>query len=101
MSTADLVSILLLGVGMTIAAVLVREAMRHLPSRVLALVFCLGLLVAGVAAIWFVDVNIPLRASHWRPSGVPASGWIALLACSVRFGALTGLILLARRLSRS
>jgi hypothetical protein len=51
---------------------LVREVTPRLRSRAAMVGFCVGLLLAGAGAIWFVDVVIPLQASRWRPSGLAA-----------------------------
>ena len=99
MGDSNPASILILGVGMLLTGMLVREVTRRLRSFAAVGGFCVGLLLAGASAIWFVDVNVPLQASHWRPSGLAAPAWIAFLAGSLRFGALAGLIVLARQLS--
>jgi len=43
---------------------------------------------AWFVSIFFVDGNIPLSASHFRPSGAPVPEWLAVVVFLIRFGAL-------------
>jgi hypothetical protein len=55
---------------------------------------------AAIAAIVFVDVNIPLSDSHLRPGGVPAPLWLTLVAAFTRFAALASIFVARRILQR-
>ena len=60
------------------------------------------LCVAGAAAsIFTVDVNVPLAASHFRPSGELAPLWVALVAWLFRILPLFIPLALSLRRSRS
>ena len=78
MSNTASIALLLLVVGVfaTTYAFLVS---RIRARWVLAALFVASVVAAGVA-IWLVDVNFPLAASHWRYSGEPAPLQIAILA---------------------
>jgi hypothetical protein len=77
-----------------VALLLVRALGRRVASRTLASVLAVMLLLAAASGIHFVDANIPLIQSHFRPGGEPAPVWIALLAWGLRFAALFGLVYL-------
>ena len=49
-------------------------------SRPTAAILAALSIVAGIAAIWLVDVNVPLSDSHWQSDGRPVPAWIALVA---------------------
>jgi hypothetical protein len=56
---------------------------------------------AAIAAIVFVDVNIPLSDSQLRPSGTPAPLWLTLAAAFARFAALASIFMARQILQRS
>lgn len=49
--------------------------------------------IAVVMGILFLDVNIPLTASHYRPGGAAAPVWLAILAMFLRFAAFASIVL--------
>jgi hypothetical protein len=81
------------------AALLLARWLCALKDRKI-LVALVVLCVAGAGgSIFTVDVNIPLSASHLRPSGEPAPIWLALLAWLFRLLPLfIPLVLSVRRL---
>jgi hypothetical protein len=68
-------------------------------SHLLAWLIVAALWSLAIAAIVFVDVNVPLSESHLRPGGEPVPLWFAVAAAFVRFAALAS-IFTARRLLR-
>jgi hypothetical protein len=66
--------------------------------RAVLVVLCLA---EAAASIFTVDVNIPLAASHFRPSGDLAPLWVALLAWLFRVLPLFIPLILAFRRRRS
>ena len=80
-------------IGTTVLVlVLVAVLFQLTSSRVAALAMVISLIFAGTGAVYFVDVNVPLMQSHFRPSGEPAPVWMALLAWGARVAALFSLI---------
>ena len=67
--------------------------LRAMLTRWALWVVVAALWCASIAAIGFVDVNIPLSESHLRPSGLPAPSWLAVAAMSVRFAALSSIFI--------
>jgi Trk-type K+ transport system membrane component len=94
-ATVNSVSLLVLvGSG---ALLLVHRVMSHLNSNILATVFVVLLAVCAFAFVCFIDTNVPLQQSHFRPSGGPAPVWLALLAWASRVGFLVAFVLAFQR----
>jgi hypothetical protein len=91
-----------LGSSITLAAAtlltwaLVHLAFLRVGSRAAALGLFLAFILLGAAAVIYVDTNVPLAASHFRPDGAQAPVWVALLAWSARVACIVGLIYFAR-----
>lgn len=88
-------SIAIAGVAL-LAWLLVHIMFRKITSRAAAFAVALLLIVAGAVAVVFVDTNIPVEASHFRPGGELAPVWVALSAWGARVGAIVGLFYFAR-----
>lgn len=88
--------VLLLGMACAVWFV-VRFLLGHLKTRFKINVFVIGWAVAALGLLWFVDVNVPLQTSHFRPGGEPAPAWLALLAYVSRLGFVAALILAGRQ----
>lgn len=88
-------SIAIAGVAL-LAWLLVHVMFRKLASRAAAFAVALLLVLAGAVAVVFVDTNIPLETSHFRPGGELAPVWVALSAWAARVGAIVGLLYFAR-----
>lgn len=95
MSESALGSSAALAMAALFALLLVRSLRRRVLSASAAWVLVALFVIAAAAGIYFVDANIPLAQSHFRPSGGPAPLWAALLALGSRFAALFALIYLA------
>jgi hypothetical protein len=52
---------------------------------------------AALASMWFIDTNVPLHSSHYRPGGEAAPTWLALLAFFVRSAAFASIAVAASR----
>ena len=87
MNESTLGSSVALALVALVALLLVRALGRRIASRTLASVLAVMLLLAAASGIHFVDTNIPLIQSHFRPGGEPAPVWVALLAWGFRFAA--------------
>lgn len=87
-------SLALLGVAV-FALLLVHFLRRWVGSAPAAWALVVLFVLAGAAGIYFVDANIPLALSHFRPGNEPAPAWAALLAWGSRFAALFALVYLA------
>lgn len=78
-----------------VALLLVHALRRSVASPAAAWLLVVLLVVAAGAGIYFVDTNVPLVQSHFRPGGEAAPAWAALLAWGSRFAALFALVHLA------
>lgn len=94
MSESTLGSLIALAVVALVALLLVRALGRRIASRTLAWVLAVLLLLAAASGIYFVDANVPLVQSHFRPGGEAAPVWVALLAWGFRWAAVFGLVYL-------
>ena len=56
-----------------------------------------ALWIGALASIWFVDTNVPLQHSHYRPGGEAAPSWLALLAFFIRSAAFASIAVAASR----
>lgn len=75
---------------------LLHLAFGRIGSSLLALALLLACVLAGAVAVTYVDTNVPLAQSHFRPGNEPAAAWAALLAWSARVAAILGLIYFGR-----
>lgn len=69
---------------------------RRAPSVRLAWVFTAALWIAWGTSKFFIDTNIPLSESHFRPGGEPAPLWLALIVLMIggaKMGALLGAVI--------
>jgi E3 ubiquitin-protein ligase DOA10 len=83
------------------AAFLVVHLLTHIRLHSVAWVGIAVLWFAAIAAIVFVDVNIPLSDSQLRPSSMPAPLWLTLVAAFARFAALASIFMARQILQRS
>jgi len=91
-------SILVLLVVAGVSFIFMRACLAYVQSRV-GIWLVIGLAWSGcVAAIVFVDVNVPLSESHFRPAGELAPLWAAVLAIFARFAALAAIVVAGPRL---
>ena len=65
-------------VGVFGLAFLAAHWLGRIRNQVLLAVLAVLCLAGTAASIFTVDVNLPLAASHLRPSGEPAPVWLAL-----------------------
>ena len=61
-------------------ALLAAHGLGRIENKVLLAVLLVLCLAGTAASIFTVDVNLPLAASHLRPSGEPVPVWLALVA---------------------
>jgi hypothetical protein len=98
MSESALGSTVLLA-GVACAALLLARWLCALKNRKILVVLAVLCVAGAGGSIFTVDVNVPLSASHFRPSGELAPLWLALLAWLFRVLPLfIPLILSIRRL---
>ena len=86
---------------LALSALLVLAAYRRIYSRERVLAFVIFLVLVGAIGIYFVDTNVPLAQSHFKPDGEPAPVWVALLAWGTRVAAIFGLSYFGRWLKRA
>ncbi len=90
-STSNIVMVAVAGCE----ALFLRSVARRLRSRSLAWLLLVTLLAAAGAAIGWIDLEVPLQNSRWRPASAPVPWWMALLAWGARCGGLFALLSLA------
>ena len=95
MSETTLGSLSALAVVALVALLFVHALRRWVASPAAAWSLVVLLVLAAGAGIYFVDANVPLVQSHFRPGGEAAPAWAALLAWGSRFAALFALVHLA------
>jgi hypothetical protein len=78
-------------IAVAIAAFLCVRMLRRVRKHSVLWLSVAGLWSGAIAAIVFLDVNIPLSESHLRPSGSPAPLWLAISATYVRLAALASI----------
>lgn len=71
---------LILLAAIALLAFLLGAALGAIRNRILRLVAVSLCLIAAGISVFAVDVNVPLSASHFRPSGEPTAVWVALAA---------------------
>lgn len=99
MSESALASSFLLAAVATIAAFFAWR-LSLIANGAVRVVFALVCVVGAAASIFMADVNIPLAASHLRPSGELVSLWVALVAWAFRVLPLTIPLMSVNRCSR-
>lgn len=99
MSESALASSLLLA-SVAASAAFVAWRLGAVANGSVRAVFALVCVAGAVASTFMVDVNVPLAASHLRPSGEPVPMWVALVAWAFRVLPLTIPLLLVYRRSR-
>nr|WP_315490373.1 hypothetical protein [uncultured Rhodoferax sp.] len=79
-----------------VAWLFVHAMFRQISSRAVAFAFVLVMVLAGAVGMTFVDTNVPLIQSQFRPGGDPAPVWAALLAWGTRVATLVVLFYFGR-----
>jgi hypothetical protein len=96
-----LTSVAVLVVAAIAGFLIVRLVLKRLRAGRTIFLFVAVLWVAVVVGILFLDVNIPLTDSSYRPEGTAAPVWLAVLVMFSRFAALASIWLASAKLRSS
>lgn len=93
MSTEVVMSVAVLLATAIAGFLAARMVLHRLRARATIFLLVAVLVASAVVGILFVDVNIPLADSTYRPDGSAAPVWLAVLVLFSRFAAIASIVL--------
>lgn len=93
MNTESIIHVALLIVIAASAFYFVWACNLHLSTVGRSYVLAACLLAVSLVSVWFVDTNLPLSSSHYRPGGEAAPAWLAAFVYFLRSAAFASIAL--------